>query len=236
MRVATGRAIAKRTIDVVVSAALLLIVLPVIILSVLATAISLRTWPLFTQTRIGRDGRPFRIIKVRTLPRSTPPYVAKTELTLQHVPPFSRMLRKLHLDELPQLFLVLIGKMSLVGPRPEMPQLHERFEPAFAARRERVRPGCTGLWQISETCNGLIYEHPEFDEYYIENRSLALDLWIMRRSIALLLPFGQPDLVSYTELPRPMVRPSESSELAASPLPPRAPRVPAGKPLETADA
>ena len=236
MRVATGRAIAKRSIDIVVSAVLLAIVLPVIIVSVLATAISLRAWPLFTQTRIGRDGRPFRIIKVRTLPRSTPPYVAKTELTLQHVPPFSRMLRKLHLDELPQLFLVLIGKMSLVGPRPEMPQLHERFDPAFAVRREGVRPGCTGLWQISETCNGLIYEHPEFDEYYIANRSLALDLWIMRRSIALLLPFGQPALVRYAELPRPVVRPSESREVTATAASARPARVPAGKPLETAEA
>jgi hypothetical protein len=110
------------------------------------------------------------------------------------------MLRRLHLDELPQLLLVLTGKMSLVGPRPEMPNLYSAFDLQFAARRIGVRPGCTGLWQISEHCDRMIFEHPEYDGFYLEHRSLGLDVRVMARSVRLLLPFGDPKLVTYADL------------------------------------
>jgi hypothetical protein len=64
-----------------------------------------------------------------------------------------------------------------------------------------VRPGCTGLWQVSEHCNGMIYEHPEYDVHYVRNWSLRLDLWIIVRTIRLMLPFGQPQLARMDELP-----------------------------------
>jgi lipopolysaccharide/colanic/teichoic acid biosynthesis glycosyltransferase len=112
------------------------------------------------------------------------------------------MLRRLHLDELPQLALVLTGKMSLVGPRPEMPNLYDSFDPGFAEQRTAVRPGCTGLWQISEKCDRMIFEHPEFDAFYLANRSLRLDLWVIVRSIRMLLPSGRPRLITHDELSR----------------------------------
>jgi len=160
----------------------------------------LRTSPFFTQTRIGRNGERFKLLKVRTLPKSTPRYANKYEVARMRIPAFSRMLRRLHLDELPQLLLVLTGKMSLVGPRPEMPNLYGAFDADFAARRTRVRPGCTGLWQISEHCDRMIFEHPEYDGFYLEHRSLGLDLRVMARSVRLLLPFGDPKLVTWAEL------------------------------------
>lgn len=193
-------AIAKRAVDLVVATLLLVIALPVIAVSALVTMAVLRTSPFFTQTRIGRNGQPFKLLKVRTLPKSTPRYANKYEVAQLRIPAFSRMLRRLHLDELPQLLLVLTGKMSLVGPRPEMPNLYRSFDADFAARRVRVRPGCTGLWQISEHCDRMIFEHPEYDGYYLAHRTLGLDLRVMARSVRLLLPFGDPKLVTYAEL------------------------------------
>jgi lipopolysaccharide/colanic/teichoic acid biosynthesis glycosyltransferase len=107
------------------------------------------------------------MVKLRTLPSNFPRYAVKHELAGLRLPWISRTLRKLHLDELPQLALVVLGKMSLVGPRPEMPHLYPAFDPEFAVKRTTVRPGCTGLWQISDQCDGMIYEHPEFDDYYV---------------------------------------------------------------------
>ena len=91
-------------------------------------------------------------MKMRTLPTSCPSYTDKHQLDHVHIPAFCRLLRRLHLDELPQLVLVLWGHMSLVGPRPEMRHLHEQIDPDFARVRTSTRPGCTGLWQISEAC------------------------------------------------------------------------------------
>jgi len=193
-------AIAKRVVDIIVTSLLLVIALPIIAVSALITMAVLRTSPFFTQTRIGRNGEPFKLLKVRTLPKSTPRYANKYEVAQMRIPTFSRMLRRLHLDELPQLLLVLTGKMSLVGPRPEMPNLYPAFDADFAAHRVRVRPGCTGLWQISEHCDRMIFEHPEYDRYYLDNRSVGLDVRVMARSVRLLLPFGDPKLVTYAEL------------------------------------
>jgi lipopolysaccharide/colanic/teichoic acid biosynthesis glycosyltransferase len=192
---------ARRAFDVICATALVLLTLPVLVLAAIGTTISLRAWPFFTQTRIGRDGEEFRFVKLRTLPVHAPRYAGKYELGHLHLPWFSRTLRMLHLDELPQLLLVVIGRMSLVGPRPEMPYLHEQFRPEFAAARTSVRPGCTGLWQVSEFCDRMIYEHPELDEHYLANRSLRLDLWIIGRTLRLLLPVSDKRLVTLAQLP-----------------------------------
>jgi lipopolysaccharide/colanic/teichoic acid biosynthesis glycosyltransferase len=196
-----GGDLLKRSFDVVASAVLVVVALPVMFLATIGTAISLRAWPFFTQTRIGRKGEPFRFVKLRTLPVHAPPYTDKYELAHLDVPAFSRLLRRLHLDELPQLFLVLTGKMSLVGPRPEMPYLHRQFDPLFAALRSELRPGCTGLWQISDKCDRMIAEHPEFDEFYVRHHSIRLDLWIVARTIKHCLPFGSSRLTPYERLP-----------------------------------
>lgn len=177
----------KRVFDLVIGTTLALLTLPVLLVAAVVTAISLRTWPFFTQTRVGRDGKPFRFVKLRTLPAHAPRYATKYELTHLHVPRLSMLLRRTHLDELPQLYLVVLGKMSLVGPRPEMPHLHEAMPRAFAASRTSVRPGCTGLWQISEHCMTMIHEHPEVDGFYVRHQSLRFDLWIMAQTALIFL-------------------------------------------------
>lgn len=188
-------------VDVVVGLALAVAVLPMVVLSAVVVAVTLRTWPFFAQTRIGRNGRPFRFVKLRTLPRSIPPYTDKYALAEVKIPAFCRLLRDFHLDELPQLWLVVIGKMSLVGPRPEMPHLHRGMDGGFAALRTRIRPGCTGLWQISQGATRLIHETPEYDIHYVRSASMRLDLWIVLRTVALVLPGAARRLVTLHDIP-----------------------------------
>lgn len=182
----------RRAFDVLVSSVLLVLVLPVIVVAAVGSAISLRAWPFFAQDRVGRDGRTFRFFKVRTLRPEVPGYTDKRQLDVSRIPAFCRMLRTLHLDELPQLLLVVVGKMSLVGPRPEMPHLHRRLPVGFAAARTAVRPGCTGMWQVSEASTGLIGEAPEYDAYYLRQRTLRLDVWVLGRTALTMVGIGRP--------------------------------------------
>lgn len=177
----------KRLLDVVVGSFLALATLPLVLVLALATAVSLRAWPFFVQTRVGAGGVPFRLVKLRTLPVSTAHYADKRAIAAIPLPWLSRVLRHTHLDELPQLFLVPVGLMSLVGPRPEMAFLHEQMPSSLARRRVQVRPGCTGLWQIGHGCDGLIAESPEYDLHYVDNQSLLLDLWIAWRTVAMIV-------------------------------------------------
>lgn len=192
----------KRAVDIVLSTALLLLAAPVILVTAVGSAIALRAWPIFTQNRIGIGGAPFRFVKLRTLPPDTPRYTDKYAVQGLDIPLFARAVRRLHLDELPQLLLVLIGRMSLVGPRPEMPHLHRHFPPEFARLRTSVRPGCTGLWQVSSSCTGLIGEAPEVDAFYVRHRSLRLDLWIMARTVMKVMPGPSKRLVGLDDVPR----------------------------------
>jgi lipopolysaccharide/colanic/teichoic acid biosynthesis glycosyltransferase len=182
----------KRLADLLIASLLLILTLPIMVAATIGCAIVLRAWPFFVQRRVGRNGREFSFIKLRTLPADTPTYILKSDLSFKRVPLFTRTLRALHFDELPQLLLVLTGRMSLVGPRPEMPEFHDQLDPDFAAARTTVRPGCTGLWQISAACDGLIGDTPEYDRFYLENRSLRLDLWILARTTWMMLGFGTP--------------------------------------------
>lgn len=177
----------SRCLDLLVAGALLVVTLPVILVVAVGSAIVLRTWPFFVQDRVGHGGRSFRFLKIRTLPRSTPTYLLKDELTFDDVPLFARTLRRLHLDELPQLALVLLGKMSMVGPRPEMIHFHEHHGAEFAVERTSVRPGCTGLWQIGASRDDLIGAAPEYDRFYLEHHNPRLDLWILWRTGLLML-------------------------------------------------
>lgn len=181
----------RRIFDIGVSAVLLVIALPVIVLLAIGSAITLRAWPFFTQYRVGRDGELFRFLKVRTLRPEVPGYTDKHRLDQSQIPAFCRLLRRLHLDELPQLLLVLQGKMSLVGPRPEMAYLHEQMPPGFAELRTTVRPGCTGIWQVSEACTELIGVAPHYDRYYLAHRTLRLDVWVLARTVLNMLGVGR---------------------------------------------
>jgi lipopolysaccharide/colanic/teichoic acid biosynthesis glycosyltransferase len=186
--------VTKRAFDVVVGTLLAVVTIPIVVVMAIGSAWSFRAWPFFTQPRVGRRGRTFTFVKVRSLPVSTPP--AADKYALQHVSTnrFGRLLRNTHLDELPQLWLVVAGKMSLVGPRPEMPKLAKSFDPAFAHLRQRVRPGCTGLWQLSSDASGLIHESPKYDRFYLSYQTWRMDLWVLVRTVWRMLGARPVDL------------------------------------------
>lgn len=193
----------RRTVDLAVGLGLSVLTLPVVVLAAAVSAAVLRASPFFVHERVGRGGRPFRLVKVRTLPLTTGRYVDKFALDAVAVPgPMARM-RTLHIDELPQLWLVVAGKMALIGPRPEMRVLHDRLDPAFARIRCEMRPGLTGLWQISTHCTGLIGQRPEYDRIYHEYRSWRLDVWIAYRTLLKILGRGT---VALHQVPRWAVR------------------------------
>jgi lipopolysaccharide/colanic/teichoic acid biosynthesis glycosyltransferase len=197
----------KRLFDIVIGTALALLALPVIVLCALGVALTLQTTPFFVQRRVGRNGQCFLFFKLRTLPTSVPRYADKYALGDVDLPRFTRLLRQLHLDELPQLFLVPLGKMSLVGPRPEMLMLHEQLPESFAGRRTAVRPGCTGLWQIGRHADGLIGEAPVYDQFYLDNQSLKLDLWILARTFGLLT--GRDTIIDLRDIPPSVLKKTE---------------------------
>jgi lipopolysaccharide/colanic/teichoic acid biosynthesis glycosyltransferase len=169
----------KRVFDIVVGVILAVVFTPLMIVLALGSAIAYKASPLFVHRRIGRDGRSFRFMKLRSLPATTPKYIDKYELAAIGNNRWGTFLRKTHLDELPQLWLVAFGRMSLVGPRPEMQELSDTFDPLFVEERLTVRPGCTGLWQICDASSRLIGESPEFDLHYVRNWTLRLDVWIL---------------------------------------------------------
>jgi lipopolysaccharide/colanic/teichoic acid biosynthesis glycosyltransferase len=180
----------KRASDLLLTSILLLVALPVILLAALGSALVLRAWPFFVQLRVGMHERQFKFLKIRTLPLATPAYVIKHRLIKDRIPPFVRLLRALHFDELPQLLLVFTGRMSLVGPRPEMQECHDLLDEDFARERTSVRPGCTGMWQISVAKDDMIGSAPEYDRFYIQHQSVRLDLWIIARTIRQMVGLG----------------------------------------------
>jgi exopolysaccharide biosynthesis polyprenyl glycosylphosphotransferase len=141
------------------------------------------TRPLFVQHRVGRDGVVFRMYKFRTLRDEVDPYeVAPRGRHDPRITEYGRWLRVTSIDELPQLFNVLRGEMSLVGPRPEMPFVVDTYD-EWQRRRLTVKPGITGLWQILGRKDLPMHENLHYDFYYIRNRSLALDASILLRTV-----------------------------------------------------
>jgi lipopolysaccharide/colanic/teichoic acid biosynthesis glycosyltransferase len=191
----------KRMVDVLLGTSLALVSLPLIALLAVGVAISLRANPFFVHHRIGRDGTVFAVPKLRTLSTRTPRYAHKH--ALDHEADTTRLtavLRRLHLDELPQLLLVPVGLMSLVGPRPEMAHLYGRMPERQGGTRLRHRPGCTGLWQVSVAYSGLIGESPAYDIYYAEHHTLRLDLWILWRTALMTVGVDRP--IDFGDVPR----------------------------------
>lgn len=201
----------KRLVDVVVGVVASVVTLPIVVVLMLWSAVSFRARPWFVQERVGRGGRLFRMVKVRSLPTTVGDHIDKYELRQHHTTRFGSFIRRYHLDELPQLWLVASGSMSLVGPRPEMPHLAERFGADQCASRDRFRPGCVGLWQVSEHNDGLMHEHPEYDIVYAANQGLSLDLYLLWRTLLLEVAGKRLQLSS---LPRWVLRSVPSNEVA----------------------
>jgi len=181
--------IGKRVFDVVLSLVLVAILAPLLLACAVALAVSLGRPVLFRQDRVGRDGRIFHIYKFRSFANRSPSVSDQVWTPNAEVQParVGRLLRATSLDELPQLFNVLKGDMSLVGPRPERPFFVQQFGasmPHYSARH-RVPVGMTGWAQV----HGLrgdtsIEDRARFDNYYIENWSLWGDMKILLRTLA----------------------------------------------------
>ncbi len=172
-------AVVKRVFDLVASTLVLVLLAP--LFAVVALLIK-RQSPgpvFFRQERIGKDGRPFWMIKFRTMHLDQcGDAIAPRSDNDPRITRIGRSLRRYSLDELPNFVNVFIGDMSVVGPRPEMKFIVETYRP-MDRERLRAKPGVTGLWQISYARQGAIHENIDYDLYYIENQSFLLDLVIV---------------------------------------------------------
>ena len=176
----------RRCVDVVVAGVVALVLAPVMAVAALVVRRSLGPPVLFRQTRIGRDGVPFEILKLRTMR----PEVYVGEPDAARDTPLGRRLRSMSVDELPQLVNVLRGDMSLIGPRPTLPEQVERYTPRQHGRHA-IRPGLTGWAQVNGRNSISWPERIELDLWYIEHRSLRVDLKIvLRTAFRLLRPDG----------------------------------------------
>ncbi len=172
----------KHLFDFIAAFFLILLFAPLMGLVALLIKLTSRGPVLFTHKRVGLNNQQFVIYKFRSLHIDTPSYSEKPDSTEDvRITSVGKWIRKTSLDELPQLFNVLKGEMSLVGPRPEMPFLAEHYED-WENRRHLVRPGMTGLWQLSPHRRGSIREGIPVDMEYIENLSLWNDFKILLRT------------------------------------------------------
>lgn len=179
----------KRTFDVIASIILILLLIPLMAVVTLAV-LCLLGWPvLFAQDRPGMGGRVFRMHKFRTMSdsRDSSGNLLADERRLGR---FGSFLRKTSLDELPELFDVLRGRMSLVGPRPLLTEYLDLYN-ADQARRHEVKPGVTGWAQVMGR-NSLSWEEKfMYDVWYVENRTFLLDLKILLRTVSQVLKTSQ---------------------------------------------
>ncbi|ETA51869.2 UDP-phosphate galactose phosphotransferase [Rhodobacteraceae bacterium PD-2] len=181
---------AKRALDLAGSAALVTLISPLLILIALLIRLDSPGPALFRQVRVGRDGRPFTILKFRSMYRDAEARLAEVRASSdreglcfksRHDPRVTRMgriLRRTSLDELPQILNVLFGQMSLVGPRPALPSEVAAY-PVVALERLSVRPGITGLWQVAGRADIGFDKMVDMDVAYVRSRSLIVDLLIL---------------------------------------------------------
>jgi len=187
----------KRLLDILVSSVGIVVTLPLWLAIAVAIKLTSRGPVFFVQERLGLEGKPFKMIKFRTMVEDAEPNGEPVLATKEdpRITPVGRFLRKTRLDELPQLINVLRGDMSLIGPRPERAQLVEEFEKQIPYYRERlaVRPGITGWAQVNFAYANDVESTREklrYDLYYIKNASLALDLVIVFMTAKKMLRFG----------------------------------------------
>ena len=188
----------KRIVDITVSLMMGVITLPLTLSLSLLIPLDSSGSILYCHARIGKEGKPIIVWKFRTMVGNADQVlenyladnsVAKAEWQANQklrqdprVTRVGRFLRRTSLDELPQIWNVLKGEMSLVGPRPIVPEEIERYKQGYLLY-QRVRPGITGLWQVSGRTNVGYADRLHYDEYYVRNWSILLDLYILLRTI-----------------------------------------------------
>jgi lipopolysaccharide/colanic/teichoic acid biosynthesis glycosyltransferase len=178
--------VGKVIFDFVIALTLAILALPIYLLIALAVKLTSRGPVLYSQVRLGQNGRPFEILKIRTMQHDCE-RVSGARWSLPgdpRVTPLGRFLRLTHLDELPQLWNILRGEMSLVGPRPERPEFVPALERAIPSYRARllVRPGITGLAQVqlaADTDLAAVRRKVDYDLHYIRHFSCWLDVRIL---------------------------------------------------------
>jgi lipopolysaccharide/colanic/teichoic acid biosynthesis glycosyltransferase len=188
----------KRVFDVIASAVFLVAAAPLMAVIALTILLSSPGPAFFSQMRVGKDGRLFRLYKFRTMVDGAhllhdrvahlnqcdgPALKIPNDPRLHGVGPF---LRRASLDELPQLWNVLRGDMSLVGPRPALPKEVEGYEPHYL-QRQTVMPGLTGLWQVSGRVNVPFRRWMAMDVWYVRHWNPLVDLWLLARTLPAVL-------------------------------------------------
>jgi exopolysaccharide biosynthesis polyprenyl glycosylphosphotransferase len=188
----------KRAFDLAIASLMVMLLSPVMLAVAVAIKLDSRGPVIFKQQRVGENGKPFWMYKFRTMAHGADQLVQGLEedgtytngvykvREDRRVTGVGRFLRRMSLDELPQLFNVLKGEMSLVGPRPEQPWIVERYEP-WQRKRLSVMPGMTGWWQVNGRSDRPLFLNTEYDLYYIQNYSPALDLVILWKTIWVVL-------------------------------------------------
>ena len=185
---------AKRALDVLISGLLLLLAIPLLIPISIAIALDSRGPVFFHRRVVGKGGRPFHALKLRTMVENGDAEVSRDSRLAEEygnnhklrcdprVTRVGRLLRKASIDELPQLINVLLGQMSLVGPRMiSFPEL-EKFGP-WRDKILQVKPGVTGLWQVNGRSDLPYEDRVRLNVYYVDHRSLLLDLKILAKTI-----------------------------------------------------
>ena len=186
----------KRMADLLVAVVLLLITSPLIAVAALLIWLDDRGPIFYSQQRTGWLGRPFNVYKLRTM--SVQPVDAPAEWTKvgdQRITAIGRILRRVRIDELPQLLNVLTGEMSLIGPRPERPELEQELEQRIPCYRKRhwMRPGLSGWAQVCAPYASSIEDSDlklSYDLYYLRHFSTWLDLLILLRTVKTVLKAG----------------------------------------------
>lgn len=188
-----GQRVAKRLFDVAAAVLLIIVASPAMAVTAIAVRLTSPGPVLFTQERVGIEGEHFNMLKFRSMVVDAEQRLAALEDRNEgngvlfkikddpRITPVGKLLRRYSLDELPQLFNVLAGSMSLVGPRPPLPREVEGYE-KDVRRRLLVKPGLTGLWQVSGRSNLSWQDSVRLDLYYVENWSLAGDLLILLKT------------------------------------------------------
>jgi glycosyltransferase len=176
----------KSSIEFIFSLLLLIITVPICILACIAIYVELRVNPIYTQKRVGLNGRVFKIYKLRSMyidaEKDGPKWASEND---ERITKIGRIIRKTRIDELPQLVNILKRDMSFIGPRPERPEFIKEFIKYIPDFNDRllVKPGITGWAQVNGGYSLTPKEKLEFDKYYIKNRGFKLDLLILIKTI-----------------------------------------------------
>ena len=187
----------KRFLDIVCSGLAIVVLSPIMIITAIAIMIESPGNPIFAQDRVGRNGKIFKMYKFRSMVHNAEELLKHLQEKNEQTGPAFKMtddpritkvgkfIRKTSLDELPQLFNVLKGDMSLVGPRPPIPREVEQYN-SYQKQRLLVKPGLTCIWQVSGRNNIGFDEWVEMDLEYIKNRNLLLDIKLILKTVKVL--------------------------------------------------